>query len=464
MYLKVMIKISVFTILLLPFLIISICTAVEFTPDEQSYIRNYGKIKICVDPDWFPFERINEQGEHEGIAADLLKLIAHNTGLQFDLVKTRSWNETLELSKNGKCQIVSFLNQTPQRDKWLIFTEILFSDPNVFITREEHEFIADPSYFGNETIVFPSGTAMEEFVRKRYPNLKIITVETENKAIQLVSDKKVNMTMRSLIVAAYTIKKEGLFNLKIAGQLSDYTNNLRIGVTRHDLMLRDILNKGIQTITPQAKWEVVNRHVSINAQTVVDYSLILKLIAAFGVLAATGSYWSYKLKQHNKELLKISQTDVLTGLFNRTKLNLQFDLEFQRAKRYSRPLSVVIFDIDNFKKVNDELGHLMGDKALVSIARAAKSNIRSSDTIGRWGGEEFLVICPETSAEEACLVADKIRKVVRTSSPFNNGRVCTVSAGVAMLLSDESMDSLLHRADTFLYHAKHNGKDQVFSG
>jgi diguanylate cyclase (GGDEF)-like protein len=436
----------------------------EFTPDEQSYIRNYGKIKICVDPDWFPFERINEQGEHEGISADLLKVISNQTGLQFELIKTKSWNETLEASKTGKCQVVSFLNKTPQREQWLIFTDVLFRDPNVFITREEHEFISNPSYLSNETIVFPVGTSMEEFVNKNYPNLKIITVETEAEAIKLVSDKKVNMTMRSLIVAAYTIKKEGLFNLKIAGQLSDYTNNLRIGVTKHDLMLRDILNKGIQNITPQAKWEIVNKHVSINAQTVVDYSLIFKIIAGFCVLVATGLYWNYKLKMHNQELIKISQTDVLTSLFNRTKLNLQFALEFQRAKRYNRLLSVIIFDIDNFKKVNDELGHLMGDKALIAIAQAAKSNIRSSDTIGRWGGEEFLVICPETSSEDAFLVADKIRKFVKSSSPFDNERICTVSAGVAMLLSEDSMDSLLHRADTFLYQAKYNGRDQVFAG
>ena len=450
--------------MLLPFLMLPICIGMEFTSDEQSYIQNYGKIKICVDPDWFPFEGINSKGEHEGIAADLLKFISNQTGLQFELIKTKSWNETLEASKTGKCQVVSFLNQTPQRDQWLLFTDVLFSDPNVFITREEHEFISDPSYLGNETIVFPVGTSMEEFVKTNYPNLKIITVETETEAIKLVSDKKVNMTMRSLIVAAYTIKKEGLFNLKIAGQLSDYTNNLRIGVTRHDVILRNILNKGIQNITPQGKWEIINKHVSINAQTVIDYSLIFKIIAGFGILVVTGLYWNYKLKLHNQELIKISQTDVLTGIFNRTKLNLQFALEFQRAKRYNRPLSVIIFDIDNFKKVNDELGHLMGDKALIAISQVAKNNIRNSDTVGRWGGEEFLVICPETSIEDAFLVADKIRKFVKSSSPFDNERICTVSSGVAMLLSDDTMDSLLHRADTFLYQAKHNGKDQVFAG
>lgn len=107
--------------------------------------------------------------------------------------------------------------------------------------------------------------------------------------------------MRSLIVVAYTIKKEGLFNLKIAGQLSDYTNNLRIGVIRHEPMLRDILNKGIQNITPQRKWEIINKHVSINAQTVIDYSLIFQIIAGFGVLVVAVVYWNYKLKLHNQE-------------------------------------------------------------------------------------------------------------------------------------------------------------------
>jgi len=439
----------------------STCMGMEWTPEEQSYIQTAGNIKVCVDPDWVPFERINEKGQYEGIAADLLQLISVRTGLQFELVKTASWNETLEASKAGKCQIISFLNQTPQREKWLIFTDVLFSDPNVFITREEHAFISDPSYLGNETIVFPVGTAMEELVRKNYPNLKIITVETENEAIKMVSDKKANMTMRSLIIAAYTIKKEGLFNLKISGQLPNYMNHLRIGVNNQEPILRDILNKGIQTITPEEKWQIVNKHIAINAQTVVDYTLVIKTVAGFVILVLIVLYWNYKLKKYNEELIKVSQTDVLTGLFNRTKLNLQFDLEFDRAMRYNRPLSIIILDIDNFKRINDELGHLMGDKFLIDVAHTSKINIRPSDTIGRWGGEEFLVICPGTHGQDALIVADRIRQSVKEYFQGNNCE-CTISAGVAMLLpNDQSTDSLLHRADTFLYQAKTEGKDRV---
>lgn len=440
----------------------SVCIGMELTTEEQDYLKKLGKVTVAVDPDWVPFERINEKGQHEGIAADLLAIVSARTGVQFELVQTKSWDESLSASKTGKSMALSFLNQTPEREKWLIFTDPLFVDNNVFITREEHPFIADLDYFSNETIVFPSGTAMEELVRKKYPNIRIVTVETEIEAIKMVSEKKADMAMRSLIIAAYTIKKEGLFNLKIAGQFPNYTNHLRIGVAKDQLMLRDILNKGISTITPAERWEIINKHISINAQTVVDYKLVANIIIVFSMLAMIGFYWTYQLKKHNEELIKVSETDTLTGLSNRTKLDAQFRLEFERGKRHNRPFSIIIFDIDNFKKVNDEFGHLMGDKILVELASVAKRNIRSADTIGRWGGEEFLLLCPETTLEEAMDVADRIRHEISIHS-FESQKKHTVSAGVAMLIHNDSVDSLLHRADTSLYQAKKNGRNQVCS-
>ena len=206
---------GMFIVILLPLCLLG----VELTSQERDYLQKLGPIKVCVDPDWAPFETLSTKGEYVGIGADLLFLVAQRLGMNIEVLKTKDWDETMLASKAGKCQMMSFLNQTPARDKWLIFTEPHFSDPNVFITREEHPFIADPNDLVDKTIVFPEGTAMEEKIRKAYPNLKVITVPTEMDAFKLVSDKKADMTMRSLIVAAYTIKKEGFFNLKISGQL-----------------------------------------------------------------------------------------------------------------------------------------------------------------------------------------------------------------------------------------------------
>lgn len=434
--------------------------ALELSPQEEAYVREHPGVPLCVDPDWEPFERINAKGEHEGIAADLLALVAKRTGLRFELVRTATWEESMEASQQGRCKALSFLNSSPKREQWLLFTEPLLNDPNVFITREEHPYILDPAGLSGETIAMPAGTAVEEMLRSRYPNLRILTPESEREAIAMVAERKASLTMRSLIMAASTIRKEGLFNLKIAGQLPEYANQLRMGVSKSEPVLRGILDKGVRSIEPQEREEIINRHVAINVQMGVDYGLVAKVAA--GLLLALGAvlYWTLRLRALNRELKRLAQTDMLTGLYNRTKLDELLRHEFERARRYGRPLALVLLDIDRFKTVNDELGHLMGDKVLQAIARTALENIRLTDRLGRWGGEEFLVICPETTLAEALVAAERIRLGVAAAA-FPSGRKHSLSAGVAALTPEDSVDSLLQRADTALYQAKNSGRDRV---
>ena len=259
-------------------------TPIAFTPQEIAYIEKTKTIKMCVDPDWAPFERINGQGRHEGIAADLIQLVAQRVGLPIELYPVKNWDESLAASKAGRCQIMSFLNQTPVRDTWLIFTDPIFVDPNVIITREEHRYIADARGLQDERIALPRGTMVEERVRRDFPNLKIVLTASEPEAMTLVSERKADLTIRSLIVAANAIKKEGLFNLKIAGQIPDYTNQLRIGVLKNETVLKAILNKGVKTITPQEREAISNKHVTINVQQGIDWTRIYILL---GLLVAT---------------------------------------------------------------------------------------------------------------------------------------------------------------------------------
>jgi ABC-type amino acid transport substrate-binding protein len=184
---------------------------------ERSHLQQLGTVKFCVDPDWSPFEVIDDTDQHVGIAADLLALVAERTGLPLRLLKTKSWTESLEASRTGRCQLISLLNQTPERDAWLIFTQPILTDDNILITREDHPFVVDLDSLQGQTMVLPKGTSIEERVRREFPQLKIIVTDSEAQALQMVSDRKASMTMRSLIVAAYTIKREGWFNLKIAG-------------------------------------------------------------------------------------------------------------------------------------------------------------------------------------------------------------------------------------------------------
>lgn len=319
--------------------------AVQLTAEEKKYLSKKPVVTICVDPDWEPFEKINEKGEYVGIAADLLQLIAQRTGVQLQIHKTANWEESIDAVKAGRSDGLALLNQTPERDNWLLFTDPYFTDYNIFVTREEHPPIHDPATLQNETIVFPKGTGMSELIQLAYPNLKTIFVDSESKALEMVSEKKADMTMRSLIMAAYTIKKEGLFNLKIAGKLPNYTNKLRIGVNKNQPVLRDILNKGVSTITEQELQQVINKHVSIKVQTEYDYALLIKMAIGFAILLLVGGIWIFQLKHLNQKLAAREQE--LLQLSEQLNKDIAARKEIEIALRESEEQHRLLFETAN---------------------------------------------------------------------------------------------------------------------
>jgi diguanylate cyclase (GGDEF)-like protein len=161
-----------------------------------------------------------------------------------------------------------------------------------------------------------------------------------------------------------------------------------------------------------------------------------------------------------KALEKLSATDPLTQLFNRMKMNQIIEAEMSRSIRYESPLSLIIIDLDKFKQVNDVYGHLVGDQVLELSAKILRATVRQSDSVARWGGEEFMVLCPESDLEAACQVAEKLRVAIENTVFPVVGNV-TGSFGVASFSRHESMNSVIEKADQALYRAKHEGRNQV---
>ncbi len=160
------------------------------------------------------------------------------------------------------------------------------------------------------------------------------------------------------------------------------------------------------------------------------------------------------------ELARRADTDALTGLLNRTGFDAVMSRELARARRHGQPLSLVIVDLDHFKCVNDEHGHSEGDRVLVDVARLLEANVRESDYVARWGGEEFAVVVPMTSAPGAVRLAEKIRALLETSGIGPRNPV-TGSFGVSQLAHGEDLASLVRRADEALYVAKSSGRNRV---
>lgn len=166
------------------------------------------------------------------------------------------------------------------------------------------------------------------------------------------------------------------------------------------------------------------------------------------------------LSLKNRELERLTVTDSLTGISNRRLLTEQLDQEVARACRYGEPLSALLIDVDRFKQVNDSHGHQMGDLVLTGIADLFRRRVRKADCVGRWGGEEFMVICPNTPSAEAVVLAEEIRQAVAALEFPLVGRI-TCSIGVAEYCAGEAPEKMVARADQALYGAKTLGRDHV---
>jgi diguanylate cyclase (GGDEF)-like protein len=166
---------------------------------------------------------------------------------------------------------------------------------------------------------------------------------------------------------------------------------------------------------------------------------------------------------YHEEIYRLMTVDGLTQVFNRRYFNEALEREVNRAKRYTRILSLIAFDLDHFKAINDTYGHLVGDSMLRLVAAAVKPRLRREDIFARTGGEEFAVLLPEIGIEGALLIAEKVRSIAQnTSLKHEKAQIrCTVSLGVATLLDDASSEELYKRADDRLYEAKQSGRNRV---
>ena len=167
-------------------------------------------------------------------------------------------------------------------------------------------------------------------------------------------------------------------------------------------------------------------------------------------------------KSLEEQALKLAKTDVLTGLSNRLEIDSVLSGEIERLKRFPRAFSIIMLDIDHFKRVNDHYGHIAGDHCLQQIASILKLNSRSIDTVGRWGGEEFLIICPETDLKGTEKLAEKLRTKIAEHDFSQVGKI-TCSFGVTSFFAGDTLESIVDRADQALYQAKDAGRNKVMT-
>lgn len=439
--------------------------AFELNQAEQDYLDKKDEILICVDPDWMPFEAI-ENGQHIGIAAEYFAEFAAFLGTRFTLVPTNSWPESLGKVASGQCDLVTLLDMTDEREKFLNFTDPYLTAPLVLVTHQDNHWFDDLNSLRGKTLAMPAEYAYEGWVRRDYPDIDIVFTANQTEAIKQVSIREADAAIGVQLIMLRALQELSVANVRVIS-FTDYTDNLRIGVVKDDPILRDIMAKAVASIDQDKEHEILKNWYSFQIEKEVDRTVIWMILAGASAvflvlfLQIRGVHkYNQLLQEKNTELEHLSETDHLTGAYNRLKTDRVIHTEVVRAERYGTDFSVILFDVDHFKVVNDNSGHQTGDEILKGLVSLVQRNIRETDVLGRWGGEEFMLVTPELTAENAASLAEKLRELVAQYSFYTQVKV-TVSMGVATYHHGDSPDKLLSLADQALYEAKRAGRNRV---
>lgn len=465
---------------------------ISLSKAEQAWLQQHPVIRVARDPDYAPFEYRNNQWQIQGLSPDILEYCLTTTGLKIKEINTTSWQQALNHLKAAKADLVTVATKTAEREKYLSFSQPYISFPVVILTRNDinKELTLDDLY--GQTLLTVKGFGVNEYLTQFKDKIHIINANSIAEGLQRVSFGSADAMVLNLATASYQIQKMKLTNLRVSGTI-DFTYQLSFAVRSEFKPLIPILNKALAAMPAEKKLQITNKWITIDQYywRPSKYQMLM-LVAIFAGLGFTlmsllNRSLNQKLKRRNVELehksslleseieerkqleIKLKKQvylDDLTGLANRRKLLERVMLEWPRSLRGSSPISLLMLDIDLFKQVNDTFGHDIGDQVLVIIANILQDSTRVTDLVARWGGEEFVLLLPETGHDLAMEIAERIRKnIAEKTLIFEQQKVSfTVSIGVATTLEGEpSFNELLIIADMALYQSKEQGRNRVSS-
>lgn len=434
----------------------------SLTKSEKEYLNSKHSLKMCIDPFWYPIEFMKD-GKISGITSDLKRYFEEKIQINIDVVPTNNWNESLDFIKDKKCDIISSISPSYDRISYLNFTKPILTLPIVVTTQKDKPFLRDISLLKNEKIAILKGHFIVEYIKDYFPYLKIVEVASMNEGLYLVEQGEVYGYIDNALVLSSTMQKEFSNSLKI-GFRFDILDELSIGTRNDEPILNDIFSRLVDDLDETKKQEFLNNWTIITEQ-VGWFSLkeIIFLVIFTTTIFGGLIFYQRKLKILNKKLKKLYLTDKLTGLYNRFKIDKELSSQKDNIDRNdSYSCGLILIDIDYFKSINDTLGHLVGDCILKDISKLLKNNLRKTDIIGRWGGEEFLIILPFTSKDIAKKIAENLRVLIEENNfSYKMNRKITISIGVTEFSKSKSVEDTLLLVDNLLYKAKENGRNRV---
>ena len=354
--------------------------------EEVEYLHNKGPLKICVSPNWLPFEKIKDD-KYLGIAADYINLINEKLQTKIKLIQSKSWNETLENGKNGICDIIPMIVETKDRMDYFNFTSPYINLPLIMAGGIESGFIDDINQLKDKKIGISKGYAFEKILRENYKNLILVEVKNIHEGLEEIQKGTLFGYVGNLATVGFAIQENYIGQIKIIAKLEESLHG-SIGSRKDEPLLHNILQKALDSINKTQREEIYNKWIYVNYQKEVSYVLFNKITIGILLLLVlfTLIYRQYLLKKMNKQLhekikIEMQKNEEKNRIsIQQSRMASMGEMIENIAHQWRQPLSTISVLASGIE-VKKELGILSDEEIISSIKHIKNTTQYLSNTI-----------------------------------------------------------------------------------
>lgn len=427
--------------------------------NDLNYL-NTNQFTLLTQADHIPFSFKN-LNELIGIEIDFWKLISDKLSKPFNIEEVLKDNILNIFSNSIKVKFVySFKKESSDKN---VLSNPIAKVPLALATKNGVHYISDLNSVEHIKIGVLKDLEIFESLKRDYPNVNFIEINTIDDGIYRLKNNLLFGLIDNLYTLSHQIEQFQIDELKINTTLK-YKINIYLEVKKQNEQFIKIVNKIIDSLSEKEKSSIFNNYQLILYHNNIDIYYILKFVIPLIILLSVFIFLNYRLRNEIKKreeteikLSNLANNDSLTGIYNRRKIEELCEAELKRSERYSNELSVIFFDVNDFKIINDKLGHHKGDEVLIKIASVISQNIRTTDYFGRWGGDEFLIVLPQTNLYKTEHLVKILENILTTINfDLKMDRKISCSFGLSQYEKNDTLDSFLKRADESMYVNKYN--------
>ena len=445
---------------------------VPLSLQEEQWLNQHAPLRVGMLRDWPPMEFADSQGKPAGVTVDMFTLLSERMNFRFDIRLYNQFDAMLKDLQQGKIDLIANVSEQEERKSFALFTDEFWSTQWVAISHAED--VTSINQLNGKKVAIYQDYQLARDLKRLLPQVTPLPVEDLRHGLDLLLDSKVDFVLDSAAATSEMLRQSGYTHLRVQ-VLDDVPAYLSLIAVRKDYQpLVEILNKGLRSISQNERQQLYRKWFSFQITQGINKEQLNRLMWQIGgvVLLLLGFFvfWNLSLRREvalrraaEQKLRFLATHDELTRLPNRSLIKERIEQALLQHARHNEMMALLFIDLDGFKEVNDVHGHDIGDELLLKLAMLLQDAVRKSDTVARFGGDEFVVLLTGLlSRDDAAIVAEKILHNMSTPITLSVGEVQVgASIGIAIYPYDGTDSAkLLKVADSLMYRIKQQGKNR----